>query len=297
LRLKLSVAGGVAVLVTLILALVPANFDVAVRGKLQPSERWEIFAPQTSTVVDVPVRHGQTVEAGDLLVQLESTEIDVQLTELLGRQRVTQEQLDACQRALLDSGRSGRPRLTTGDESRLGGEILQLRQTLSGIAKELELVRQKQKSLDVRAEHGGEVITWHVEQQLLRRPVQPGQALMTIANPRGPWELELFLPERRLQHVDATGQHLDSLAVRFMLSSLPGREFTGRVVEIERSAEVRGEEGNTVLVRASIDAADLPPLRSDTTVTAKLHCGRRSLGYVWFCDLLDAAQMKILFWL
>jgi hypothetical protein len=85
--------------------------------------------------------------------------------------------------------------------------------------------------------------------------------------------------------------------VTFMLSSLPGREFTGRVVEIERTAEVRGEEGNTVLVRVELDSAELPPLRSDTTVTAKLHCGRRSLGYVWFCDLLETVQTSVLFWL
>jgi multidrug efflux pump subunit AcrA (membrane-fusion protein) len=295
LKVKAAAIGGAFLGLMLMLAIVPANFEVAARGKLQPSQRWEIFAPQSGTVLKIPVRHGQQVQAGDLLVELGNTEIEVQLTELQGRQRVAQEQLDAHQRALLDSGRSGKPRLSAGDESRLGGEVLQLRHSLAGLDKEIELVREKQKSLTVQAEHAGEVVTWQVEQLLLRRPVQTGQALMTVVDPSGPWELELYLPERRLKHVDAVA--IDSLQATFMLSTLPGREFTGRVVEIERSAEVRGEDGNTVLVRVAFDAADLPPLRSDTTVSAKLHCGRRSIGFVWFCDLIEAVQTKVLFWL
>jgi multidrug efflux pump subunit AcrA (membrane-fusion protein) len=296
---KACAAASVAAIAVLVLALFPARFDVAVRGKLEPSRQWEIFAPQVATVVDVPVKHGQQVAADDLLVQLSSTEIEVQLAELQGRQRVIQEQLDAARRALLDSGHGGRPRLSAGDEARLGGEVLQLTETRNGLAKEIELVRQKLQSLAIRAEHSGEVVTWQVEQALLRRPVQPGQALMTVVDPQGPWEVLLQLPERRLVHVDhALKQYpADQLQVTFMLSTSPGREFTGRVLEIERSAEVRGEDGNTVLVKVAIDAAHLPPLRRDITVTAKLHCGRRSLGYVWFCDLLETVQTKVLFWL
>jgi multidrug efflux pump subunit AcrA (membrane-fusion protein) len=294
-RTKSAVIGGVVLAMALLLAVVPAPFDIAAKGKVLPGRSWEIFAPQSGTIVNVPVRHGQQVHAGDLLVELSNTEIDVQLSELQGRQRVAQEQLDAYQRALLDSGRSGKPRLSAGDESRLGGEVLQLRQTLSGLTREIELVREKQKSLAVRAEHAGEVVTWQVEQLLQRRPVQMGQSLLTVIDPQGPWELELSLPERRLKHIDSVGS--DAIEATFMLSTLPGREFRGRVLEIERSAEVRGEEGNTVLVRVAFDAAELPPLRSDTTVTARLHCGRRSLGYVWFCDLIEAVQTKVLFWL
>ncbi len=36
-------------------------------------------------------------------------------------------------------------------------------------------------------------------------------------------------------------------------------------------------------------------LRPGATVTAKVYCGRRSLGYVWFHDLLAFVQSRILF--
>jgi multidrug resistance efflux pump len=296
--MKLSAAAALAALLLLTLAFYPARFEVAARGKVQPSLRWDIFAPESGTVVSVPVRHGQSVAAGDVLAELTNTEIDVQLTELLGRQRVVQEQLDSARRALLDSGRSGRPRLTAADETRLGGDILQLKQTLAGVEQEIALMRRKQEQLVVRAEQDGEVVTWQVEQQLLRRPVQPGQSLMTVVDPHGPWELELHLPERRLKHVDAALARSEGkpLAVDFMLSTLPGRTFRGEVLEIERSAQVRGEEGNAVLVRVAFAREEMPPLRSDTTVTAKIACGRKPLGYVWFCDLIETVQTSVLFW-
>ena len=45
------------------------------------------------------------------------------------------------------------------------------------------------------------------------------------------------------------------------------------------------------------DKDELPPLHDQTTVTAKLHCGRTSVGYAWFCDLIETVQSKVLFWL
>ena len=133
-----------------------------------------------------------------------------------------------------------------------------------------------------------------------------GQGLLTLANPDGPWELELYLPERRLTHVAGTLRVPSSTArgacllrrdVTFVLSSHPGQTFRGQVVEIEQAAEVRGDEGNTVLVRVAVDKEQLPPLHDQTTVTAKLNCGRTSVGYAWFCDLIETVQTKVMFWL
>ena len=85
--------------------------------------------------------------------------------------------------------------------------------------------------------------------------------------------------------------------VAFVLSSHPGQTFHGQVVEIEQAAEVRPDEGNCVLVRVALDKQQLPPLKDQTTVTAKLNCGRASVGYAWFCDLIETVQTKVLFWL
>jgi multidrug efflux pump subunit AcrA (membrane-fusion protein) len=282
-----------------VLAIVPTEFQVAARGKLQPAQRREVFAPLDGVVASVPVRHGQIVEAGTILAELSNTDIELQVASLIGRQTTNQERLSALQRALLDT-RSGAGRLTPAEENRLGGEMLELRQEAENIERELALLHHKQQQLTIVAPLRGQVVTWKIEELLLHRPVQRGQGLLTLADPDGPWELELYLPERRLKHV----QHNQSPAseasidnVTFTLASHPGQTFHGRVVEIEQAAEVRGEEGNTVLVRVAVEKSELPPLHDQTSVTAKLHCGRTSLGYTWFCDLIETVQSKVLFWL
>ncbi|MCE9529373.1 MAG: efflux RND transporter periplasmic adaptor subunit [Planctomycetales bacterium] len=287
------------------LAVIPADFEVAAKGKLQPVERRDVFARIDGDVIKVPVRHGQTVNRGDVLAELNSPELAEEFERLLGRQKTVQEKMSSTNKRLLDNNRGGASRLTPYDESRLAGELVEFRQEAENVRRELELFAEKQKRLRVLADEAGQVVTWEVETSLLRRPVQRGQVLMTLANPDGPWELELYVPEKRLRHILAAQEQADgqteesrpTLDVTFMLSSHPGEEYHGRVIEIEQSADVRGEEGNTILVRVEVDRDTLPHLHDQTTVTAKLYCGKKSLGYTWFCDLIETVQAKVLFWL
>ncbi len=279
--------------VVVAMVLVPADFELAARGKLQPARRHEIYSHLDGVIEDVFVTHEQFVQPGDPLVQMKNNELEVQIADLVGRKRTTQERLRAIQRAQLDDRRLG-----AAEQNRLGGELLELKQVAESIDRELILFRQKQDKLVVRAETPGQVVTWGVNELLLRRPVQTGRALMTIVEPDGEWELELRMPEKRMGHVSRAAQDSpEGLDVTFVLSSHPGLEFQGRVTDIHRTAEVLGEEGNSVLIRVAIDKGRLPELRSDTTVTAKVHCGRRCIGYVVFHELLETVQTKVLFWL
>ena len=92
----------------------------------------------------------------------------------------------------------------------------------------------------------------------------------------------------------------DRLRVSYILATEPGTYRNGTVTEIETSAEVRGDEGNTVLIKVAINKDDYkviaddnvtyPNLRPGATVTAKVYCGRRSLGYVLLDDLISFIQ-------
>lgn len=90
-----------------------------------------------------------------------------------------------------------------------------------------------------------------------------------------------------------------NLPVTFFLATSPEDQIAGKVVEVHRNAEVRGDDGNTVLVRVSFDQQMLRQTVSDPKIgagaTAKIHCGRRAIGYVWFHDLIDFVRAKILF--
>ncbi|MBN2578094.1 MAG: biotin/lipoyl-binding protein [Pirellulales bacterium] len=87
------------------------------------------------------------------------------------------------------------------------------------------------------------------------------------------------------------------MKVSYILASDPGTERVGYVREINRSADVRGEEGNTVLIKVEIDKRDFGEenLSPGATVTAKAECGRRSIGYVYLHDVIAWIRAKIIF--
>ena len=83
--------------------------------------------------------------------------------------------------------------------------------------------------------------------------MQRGQVLLRVADPDGRWQLELHMPEDRMGHIAQVPSRISS--------EEPGRcdlhpghraghdAATARSARSHRSAEVRGEEGNTVLIK------------------------------------------------
>jgi multidrug efflux pump subunit AcrA (membrane-fusion protein) len=283
-----ALAAAVAAMVIL-----PKDFTLASRGTLQPVERRHVFASIDGVVTDALVEHGSTVAAGQELVRLRNTDLEVEIASLLGQQTTTHEQILSVQRTLLDN-----PRLSPEERERLSGRLLELQETAAGLERQLALVRQKEEQLIVRSPLSGEVVTWRVRDKLMHRPIERGQSLVTVVDPAGPWELELYLPERRMGHlVRAAGAYGEDLPVTFTLATHPGEEFHGFVTEVHRTAEVHGEEGNTVRVRVAIDREALPDLRPGATVNARVQCGQRPLGYVWLHEFIETIQSKVVFWL
>ncbi len=281
-------AGAVAALV-----LTPKDFSLAARGALQPVERRHVFAHVDGVVTATLVEHGQQVEAGQELVRLRNTDLEVEIASLIGQRTTTQEQILSIQRTLLDN-----PRLSPDERERLSGRLLELQETIAGLDRQLALLRQKEEQLIVRSPLAGQIVTWRVRDKLMHRPIERGQTLVTVVDPSGPWELELRMPERRVGHL-LRAQHAlgKDLPVSFYLATHPGQEFHGRVTEVHQTADVRGDEGNTVLVRVAVDRDALPDLRPGATVNARVLCGQRPLGYVWFHEVIETIQSKIVFWL
>ncbi len=284
--LILCVAATVAMVAT------KADFTIPVRGTMQPEVRRTVFAHEDGVITNVPVEHGQFVEAGQVLAKLRNTNLDVEIASLVGKQMATREQILSLQRALLDD-----PHLDTAQQNRLNGELLQLRQQALSIERQLQLVHQKEQQLVVRADRAGQVVTWHVRDKLLHRPVQRGQALMAMVDPSAQWELELYVPARHSGHIlDAVTRSERPLRVTFVLSSHAGEQFEGSLIAVDPVAIEREDLGSSVRIRVAIDASELPELKADATVVAKIHCGEQSLGYAWFHDLIDTVQSRLLFW-
>ena len=298
-NLPRTLLAGLGLLGTLLaLWLVPAEFRLEGKGTLEPVHRRDVFAGIDGVVeaIEPGVEHGAEVKAGQLLGRLRNTEVDVALTDVLGRKASSEEQLRATRRSLLEDAK-----ISADEKVRLAGRAAQLEREIESLAEQQRLWEARRKDLEVRSPLDGVIVTWQVRDRLLLRPVEKGQVLMSVADKTGPWELEVHMPDDRLGHVNRAAvearQAGRDLRVDYILATDPGTRHQGVVREIHEQAEVRGEDGNTVLVRVMIDPErhEKEELGAGASVTARIFCGKRSLGYVWFHDVLSFIQTQVLF--
>ncbi len=296
----LAIGGLLAVILALVL--IPANLELAGRGTLEPVGKREIFAGVDGTVDKINIQHGDIVEAGQVLIELRNSDLEANIADVAGKLAATTDQRISSQRSLSDN------RLSREERDRLEGQAAQYRQTERSLEKQLKIYREKQKQLRVLSPIKGQVVTWQLQEKLLARPVEKGQLLLTIADNDGRWELDIHMPEDRMGDVVRQANRLaaeakgksDSpkpLQVSYILGTNPGSRHAGTVRDIEPSAQVIGDEGSVVLIKVDIDKKvhDPADLRPGASVTAKVNCGRASLGYVWFHDLIGFVQSRILF--
>ena len=82
-----------------------------------------------------------------------------------------------------------------------------------------------------------------------------------MADPKGKWDLEIHMPEDRMGHIARAinALHRDpankdkNLPVSYIVATNPGASREGVVTDVQKIAEVRGDEGNVVLVRVAIE--------------------------------------------
>lgn len=281
---KAVVALLLVILTGAVLFLVPANYDVKARGELQPDFRRDIFAPADAVVLDLPVEHGRQVEADQTLAVLRNPELDYELQRVQGeldtaRQRLATVEAERVQERVEE--RDGPSRY-----GQLTAEQEELRVRLESLRQQLAILQQQQRELTVRSPIRGQVVTWQVENRLRARPVVRGQRLLRVADLDGPWILELQLPEDRIQPVlDATRMGASPAEVSFLLETEANTVYRGRLRRVAMSAELGPQQDLRVLAIVDVPRELGLPLRPGAGVVAKIHCGRRSLGYVWFHDL------------
>ena len=152
--------------------------------------------------------------------------------------------------------------LRSEDGVRIFGELAESREKLVNLKAQRDLDLKRIDELSVRSPIDGVVVTWDLKDRLSGRPVQRGQTLLRVADPKGPWQLELKLPDNNVGFLTSAQHELGKeLNVTYILATDPSTKFQGKVCEVAESAEVRGDEGNTVLVKVAINKSDLadPP--------------------------------------
>jgi hypothetical protein len=275
------VTAAVAVAMLAVALMFPAPFDISASGTLQPTLR-NVYAATKGTVVEILVKHGDAVRAGQPLLKLENDELQATVDAARSRYSVVQGNLATHRSQRAQAERRGT------DFNELVMRIGELELEAQSLENQLAILRRQQDDLVVKSAADGEVITWDVEGRLLNRPVNEGDLLLEVAEPNGPWRLDLSIPESRLGKVlAARSRDKRPLGVDYVLADEPGVTRRGLAQQIEKAADAStGENAVRMLVDVSSDDMPARP-RLGISATARVHCGWRPLFYVWFHEALD----------
>ncbi|RIK74157.1 MAG: hypothetical protein DCC67_16955 [Planctomycetota bacterium] len=332
---KTVLAAAFIVAAALALWLVPYDFTVTADGKLLPDTRRYVFAAMDGIITDVPVVEGQQVRQGDVLARQESTALEKEKTRLRGEidENETALSLARIKVGALDEARANvAERLAaSGEIARLQKvlaslaaqwEVLEKQEEKLSITSPIdgkvvtwkvqELLKNRPVATGARImEVADPTQQWEVE-------------LETPESKMG--HVVRHLNELRAADPDA------QLEVSFILATNPDPDdrLVGRVTEIHSSAEVNQDGGNTVRMTVAFDQNELlkiadaasqngladseladssassaatdaaiaqlkKNLKVGADVKAKIHCGRASIGYVWFHEVWEFIQSRILF--
>jgi multidrug efflux pump subunit AcrA (membrane-fusion protein) len=269
--------------------LIKAEYRVEAKGHLMPVHRQAVYAPWDGDVEELFVSDGARVKEGQPLLRLRNDELRAQLESKTGELLLHQ----AERRTLLAQIDDAAKRAKRDDEIRLQGQLMELQARIRGVETLTAILTQRVERLTNKAPLSGVVTTFRVRELLNQRPAQRGEVLLEIADDSGEWRLELDVEEDRMGHVlRAQNDQRDPLHVEFVLATTPTETYTGSLQQIATRPKQLPEQGSLVEVYASIDRGQELNRRIGADVRAKIHCGERSLGYVWFGDVVEFVQRR-----
>jgi biotin carboxyl carrier protein len=280
------------------LTFIPAPLRVEARGQLLPRDRQIVYATRPGKVVELKTYHGDQVQKGQELLFLEDLESQLKVEQLTVKIAYAEQRLAALAEQLNKAG-------SNEDRNNLVKERINQEYEMRKAAVERDILLQESRSprkTPLTAPLAGKLVTFDAREQLVGKAVKPGDPLVRIARVQGPWEIELNLPEAALAPIREGLRRAGdgTLEVNLLLASQPLRSYKGRL----RWEGLGGEtivKDNAVVLPVRVEIVDpelmeqLGSLPVGLEVRAKIGCGSRALGTVWFGDLLEFVYERLLF--
>lgn len=299
--------------VVTVLALWPVDFEIEVTGQIVAVDRRRIFAPESGVISEVRFENEQIVDRDHVLVRMTNPDLELEEKRIQDDLDTNQARLTAVQEARLH----GVPRQgQTNSPIDLSAEELQLQQKQANFSAQLALVRKQLDALEVKSPYRGMVFTRELRQDLIARPVMQGQLLMEIVGADSPWQLELSVPARLVGYLTTYLDRDRTPTVRYLIQASPDSRHQTDLQTLDQAVQI--VDGEPVcLATATIhrsnsedvastfralqpsdaESASGVSFRPGTTVVARIHCGRRSAGFVVFRELIEFWQQFQFAWL
>jgi hypothetical protein len=306
-KLMISLAViAVAAAIVAAMTLVKVDYPVTAEGFLRPVEQHAIFATWDGQITrdGLRVDENTLVEKGQLLLTLQNDELDGQIEEARANLEKQENLIEAKTEEInvvSAQARTGDPESARSSETnrqRLLVELARLEGDRVIAQDQLNtLENRKSEKLNILAPAAGRVPNPQLRQMLEDRPVRTGDYLFDVMNEQGPWHMELLVEEKRMGHLlraireQQAANNSNLLPGSFVITSSAEQKFTCQLTKIATRSTTDSEMGTVFeLIAVADDGQQLPPFSIGTEVTVKIYCGKTSLAYWCFGDVVEFLQ-------
>ncbi len=274
--------------------LVTAPMELRVDGSIQPSEQCRLYCEVSGTVQEILIRDGAHVMQGERLLTLTNPQLEADYQRVIGEREEIERSLSSLRNHLNAN------RITDESQSKaLRKEKAGLEARLASLHQQAKLLEEKRSKLVITSPITGQSITWDIRGRLSNRPVEPGQHLLTIADPSQPWLLELRVPDRLssyLREAIRTSKGDEPPVVEFALASDPRQCHRGFLERVSDGQVLDDSLGMVTLATVRLDPSmmnQIPHARPGTEVLAQIQVGKVSLGYSFLFEFHDWIQRMV----
>lgn len=251
-----------------VLFFMPFYMNVTANARLEPAHLAAITAPHAGRVLKIHVDTGQNVAAGDVLISLDDTDLQLERAETLKAIDGTRVELEAARRA--------------ADLSKMRTTELRIEQ----LQLSLQTVERQIERCSIRALIDGVVLD-ETPEHWIGATVSEGHVLLTLGDLKG-FELTIEVPEGDLMLVEQALRSDTAVPVDFLshawpdltqhatITDLSSLSPTTRVSEYNQQAQV-------FRISVPVELEGLAPqlVLANPTGRAKLQLPDRSIAYRW----------------
>jgi hypothetical protein len=281
----------------------PIPLRIEAQGTLQPVEKRAVFATLDGVVREIFVVDGQRVTAGEPLLSMSSSSLEIQIQEVLGEIKASMEKRDGLNVAI---NQLNNDNADYAMQSKISSEIRELETRLATMQEKYAALLKEQERLVVVSPIDGTVVARQIERTLDARPVRRGDALLRVIKLDGPWQLELLVPDRDAGYVkrklfaahERTAGVVPPEAERqieYAIAYQPDSRLFAEASWVSESARNPRGEGMFIDLHADVPPAVSAESHVGATVNAFIDCGQGPVWFVWSRPLIESIQRKLWF--
>jgi hypothetical protein len=307
---KLAITSAVLLAAAVLIAagiFVRVDYPVDAEGKLMPVDQTAVFAkwdgeiPKwdgTETGPGLHIDGGDRVVKGQILVIMQNDELDEKIRTAEVEIEKQKSLRTTKERQIDEAKRLGAIENKRDQEAQYAVELARTQADLRIAEIHLRtLLERRSEKLTIRASRDGLIPNFQLRQLLEDRPVRQGDHLFDIMDDQGKWHMELLVAEKRMGHILraqselATQGGAGELRGRFSLATQPDTRFDCRLTRVSTRSTTDTEIGTAFeLVAVADEGQQLPEQRIGAEVTVRIYCGKSTLAFRLFGDVVEFLQ-------